>query len=85
MILPNASSLLNCSRSLKTSERLIFGYFFSILAPKRTTPKLRFYLKEGKKVYTRSSLKLHLHIYLICFILFIYFYLLLCAKICLRY
>jgi hypothetical protein len=64
MILPNATSLLNCSRFLKTSERLIFGYFFSIFAPKRTMPKLRFYLKEGKNgIYPFISETLPIHLF----------------------
>jgi hypothetical protein len=42
MLLSNASYLLYCSRSLKASERFIFDRYFSALAIKTTTQKLRF-------------------------------------------
>jgi hypothetical protein len=36
MILLNASSLLKCSRSLRTTDRLLFEYSFSIIGLNRT-------------------------------------------------
>jgi hypothetical protein len=50
VIFPNASSLLNCSRSLGVLEGFIFGLSSYILALKRTTLILRSCYKLSKLI-----------------------------------